>query len=118
MSPARAWPWPSARGRRPNFWRCCEANGLLSGAIDIAQPLPPPVAAAVHAFVCSVPALLALVQADDLAGELVAVNLPGTDRERPNWQRRLGLEVDDLFRTKLADAILTAMKSRVAGAAK
>jgi glycogen operon protein len=30
-----------------------------------------------------------MLQIDDLLGERNAVNLPGTDRERPNWRRRL-----------------------------
>ena len=87
-------------------------DGLLSDMVDAAGPLPFAVAAAVHGFVSSTPALLALVQADDLAGELVAVNLPGTDQERPNWQRRLGADVSDLCRSPLAQAILAAMGER------
>jgi glycogen operon protein len=88
-------------------------DGLLAAAVDpAASPLPVAVAAAVHAFVSSTPAMLALVQADDLAGELAAVNLPGTDRERPNWQRRLAMDVDALFGTTLAAAILAAMRTR------
>jgi glycogen debranching enzyme GlgX len=85
---------------------------LLSGEVDPAAPLQASIAAAVHAFVCSTPALLALVQADDLGGEREAVNLPGTDRERPNWRRRLSLDVDALFGTNLAEAILAAMRPR------
>ena len=27
----------------------------------------------------------------------VAVNLPGTDRERPNWRRRLAPDVETIF---------------------
>jgi 4-alpha-glucanotransferase len=56
--------------------------------------------------------LLALVQADDLAGELVAVNLPGTDKERPNWRRRLDPDVSVLCRTLLAQTILAALQAR------
>ena len=51
-------------------------------------PQTPPVAA-IHALIARTPSLLALAQADDLAGEMHGVNLPGTDRERPNWRRRL-----------------------------
>ena len=72
-------------------------------------------AAAVHAFVAATPSLLALVQADDLAGETVGVNLPGTDRERPNWRRRLDVDVATLCQTPLARAILAAMHARRAG---
>ena len=43
-----------------------------------------------------------LVQADDLAGETMAVNLPGVDRERPNWRRRLAVDVDALWHTEAA----------------
>ena len=34
-----------------------------------------------------------MVQAEDLAGLRVGVNLPGTDQERPNWRLRLPLPV-------------------------
>ncbi len=89
-------------------------EGVLAEDVDICQPMPIALAAAVHGFVCSTPALLALVQADDLAGAEVAVNLPGTDRERPNWQRRLDPDVTELCRTPLAQAILSAMRPRSA----
>ena len=45
-------------------------------------------AAAVHAWIAHAGSVLASVQVDDLAGETVATNLPGTDRERPNWRHR------------------------------
>ncbi|MCI4678713.1 glycogen debranching protein GlgX [Rhodoblastus acidophilus] len=53
-------------------------------------------AAAIHAFVAKTPSVLAMIQIDDLLGETVAVNLPGTDRERPNWRRRFSREVGAL----------------------
>jgi 4-alpha-glucanotransferase len=40
------------------------------------------------------------------------VNLPGTDRERPNWQRRLHVDVDQLLQSPLARAIIVAMQGR------
>lgn len=89
-----------------------QAEGLLEENVDLAQPMPPAVAVAVHAFVSATPSLLALVQADDLAGETVAINLPGTDRERPNWRRRLDPDVSDLCRSPLACAILAAFRAR------
>jgi glycogen operon protein len=85
---------------------------LLTDDVDPSGPMPPAFAAAVHAFVSATPALLALVQADDLAGETVGVNLPGTDRERPNWRRRLDVDVAALCETPLARAILAAMQAR------
>ena len=80
----------------------------------VAAPMPMQFAAAVHAFVSATPSLLALVQADDLAGETVAINLPGTDKERPNWRRRLEIDVETLFQMPLARAILGAMRARAA----
>ena len=45
---------------------------------------------------------LVLLQADDLAGETAALNLPGTDRERPNWRRKVRVGVDALWSTPAA----------------
>jgi 4-alpha-glucanotransferase len=87
-------------------------ENLLDEDVDPLGPMPLALAAAVHAFVAATPALLALVQADDLAGETVGINLPGTDRERPNWRRRLDVDVSELCQTPLARAILSAMRSR------
>ena len=47
------------------------------------------VIAAAHRYVAATPSALVLLQADDLAGEMDAINLPGTDRERPNWRRKV-----------------------------
>jgi glycogen operon protein len=43
----------------------------------------------IHALIARTNSALALVQVDDLTGERVGLNLPGTDRERPNWRRRV-----------------------------
>jgi glycogen operon protein len=90
--------------------------GLLGRDLDIdfVMPLPIPVAAAVHAFVSATPSLLTLVQADDLAGETVAVNLPGTDRDRPNWRRRIDADIAKLCHTPVARAVLGTMQQRAA----
>lgn len=84
-------------------------------ALLAALDLPPDTAmstelmAAVHRFVGRTPSLLALVQAEDLANETIGVNLPGTDRERPNWRRRLRPTVDELFATPHARSVLAAI---------
>jgi glycogen operon protein len=56
--------------------------------------------------------MLALLQADDLAGERVAVNLPGTDRERPNWRRRHVVDITTLCRAPAAAPFWRAMATR------
>ena len=50
----------------------------------------------VHGFVAATPSQIMLVQADDLAGETDPLNVPGTDREWPNWRRRVRVPVEQL----------------------
>ncbi|MDX7950965.1 glycogen debranching protein GlgX [Lichenihabitans sp. Uapishka_5] len=57
----------------------------------------PALSRAVHDFVADAPSMLVVTQAEDLVGEEEGVNLPGTDRERPNWRRRLTLDADAIF---------------------
>jgi glycogen operon protein len=81
----------------------------LIAAADLEGAMTPALAAAVHALIAKTPALLSLVQADDLAGETVAINLPGTVHERENWRRRLRGDLGSLFDNDGARAILAAM---------
>jgi glycogen operon protein len=60
---------------------------------------------AVHAFVASTPSLIATAQIEDLAGETVSVNLPGTDQERPNWRRRMAVGIE-----KIPTRVIEAMR--------
>ncbi len=66
----------------------------------------PGTAAAVYGHVSQAPSALLLLQAEDLCGETIGVNLPGTDRERPNWRLRHPVTVEALFETAYASAIL------------
>jgi glycogen debranching enzyme GlgX/4-alpha-glucanotransferase len=63
------------------------AIGIETGP-DYMPPLASVVAAA-HEFIGRTPSLIAIAQLDDLVGEFTSVNLPGTDRERANWRRKL-----------------------------
>lgn len=85
-------------------------EGLLRTRPDPAAPLSPDAAAAVHRYVARTPAELVLAQADDVGGEPDGVNLPGTDRERPNWRRRITVPASGLFTTPLAGAILAGLR--------
>ena len=71
-------------------------------------PFDTALARSVHAYVAATPSVLMLAQADDLAGARIATNLPGTDRERPNWRRRLAGDAEALTSAPLAQAILSA----------
>jgi glycogen operon protein len=85
---------------------------VAAGGLDSAEfrSLDDGLAAAIHAYVAATPSMLALVQADDLGAETVGVNLPGTDRERPNWRRRIALPVPELMSTPRAEVILGAVR--------
>ena len=66
--------------------------------------------ASVHRLVARTPSQIMLVQADDLAGETDPLNVPGTDREWPNWRRRVRVAVEELGSSPRAQAILDAVK--------
>jgi len=85
------------------------AAGLIPRVPDLDGAVDPGFATALHGFVARAPSRIAFAQADDLAGEETAVNLPGTDRERDNWLRRLDVDGADLFRGPLTEAILSAV---------
>jgi glycogen operon protein len=82
-------------------------NPALAESPDASMEL----VADIHRFVASAPSMLVMAQADDLVGETLAVNLPGTDSERPNWRRRLDVDVTDLFELPLAKAGLPVRHS-------
>jgi glycogen operon protein len=86
--------------------------GVTTTPIDPSRPHDPAVTAAIHRFACATPAALVLLQADDLAGETVALNLPGTDRERPNWRRKLRVETASLWDTPAARATIEGCAER------
>ncbi len=84
-------------------------RGLITDPPDFAALPSDALAAAVHAFLASSGSVLISAQLDDLAGELRATNLPGTDRERPNWRHKLTLTIDALFASPRAKEIVAAM---------
>ena len=85
------------------------AAGLIASAPSDEAPLSDAVAAAVHALIGGAGSILAHAQFDDLIGETVQTNLPGTDRERPNWRLKAAPDVADAFVSHRAQAILAAL---------
>ncbi|TCK29049.1 glycogen operon protein [Ancylobacter aquaticus] len=88
---------------------------LITALPAVDAPLDDALLGAIHAFVARTHAGLALAQLDDLAGETVAVNLPGTDKERPNWRRRLSLPLDAVMDSPRAKTALAAMAGERGG---
>ena len=85
------------------------AAGLIASAPGEDAPLSDTIAAAVHALIGGAGSVLAHAQFDDLVGETVQTNLPGTDTERPNWRLKAGQDVGAAFASNRARAILAAL---------
>ena len=61
---------------------------------------------ALHVFLAESDAGLVMVQLEDLLGEKLAINVPGTSSEWPNWSRLSSSSLEQLATsTKLADAL-------------
>jgi 4-alpha-glucanotransferase len=80
------------------------------------QPFSAELARAIHVYLARSSAILAAVQIEDLIGMEDPVNVPGTDREYPNWQRKLTLDVEDLETRADLDGLFADL-SRARGAA-
>lgn len=60
------------------------------------EPFTPELARALHLYLARCRAVLAAVQIEDLLGMTDPVNVPGTSREYPNWQRKLTATIEDM----------------------
>ena len=67
---------------------------------------------AVHAFLAETPSRLVTLQVDDLTGETEPLNKPGTDRERPNWRRRLSMSVEEMAESTIPARIAAVVARR------
>ena len=88
------------------------AGVTTPATIDPMRPHDVAITAAIHRFACATPSALVLLQADDLALETAALNLPGTDRERPNWRRKIGIAAAALWDTPAGIATLAGCTAR------
>jgi 4-alpha-glucanotransferase len=97
--------------------RVCLLRALVAAGLwhwHDGEPLPPYSAAlsrAVHAFIGLSSSNIALLQIEDLIGMTDPVNVPGTDTEHANWQRKVSASLADIFSSHEAKDILAAMDS-------
>ena len=61
-----------------------------------AEPFTAELAHALHVYLARSPTTLVSLQMEDLLGMVEPVNIPGTDREYPNWQRKMTADLEDL----------------------
>lgn len=73
-------------------------NGILehTPAASTEQALPEDVFVGTHRYLARAPSWLFALQLEDLAGAVEMVNLPGTDKEHPNWRRKLPVLLEEL----------------------
>jgi glycogen operon protein len=87
------------------------ADGIALDA-TAEETLSEAASAAIHQWLGGAPSVLLMVQAEDLAGEEVSQNLPGTNLERPNWRHCLPATVAQLFASSRARRCFEALAAR------
>ena len=77
-------------------------EALQEQGLSPAQPATPldpftaELAHALHLYLARSKTVLVALQIEDLLGEILPVNVPGTDREYPNWQRKVSQDLEDM----------------------
>jgi 4-alpha-glucanotransferase len=94
-------------------------GALQEQGLEPAQPATPfepftaGLAHALHLYLARSATLLVAVQIEDLLGEVLPMNVPGTDREYPNWQRKVSADLEDIAaRTDLAEQLDEIRRAR------
>jgi len=60
------------------------------------DPFTAELAHALHLYLARSATTLAALQIEDLLGETLPVNVPGTDREYPNWRRKVSIDIEEM----------------------
>jgi 4-alpha-glucanotransferase len=77
-------------------------QALQEQGLKPAQPATPfdaftaELAHALHLYLARSATTLVALQIEDLLGETLPVNVPGTDREYPNWQRKVSADIEEM----------------------
>ena len=75
------------------------ANGCFeTGASSVAEVAATDVIQALHRLHLRSPAVLVMLQLEDLLAQVEMINLPGTIDAHPNWRRRVAIELEMLER--------------------
>lgn len=82
LLPLKGWDAQAQDVDRERLWNALKAHTAHTGNLM----------ADAHEYIAQTPCAIMLVQADDLSGETEPLNVPGTDKERPNWRRRLSVD--------------------------
>src|SRR5206468_8377124 len=99
-----------------------EREGLLPPGASV-QPTSVPDASpafvdAVYAFLARTPSWLVGVQLEDVSGQMLQVNVPGTTEDQfPNWRRKLPVTVDELASDARFASLASVLRSERSGPA-
>ncbi|MDH4167079.1 MAG: 4-alpha-glucanotransferase [Gammaproteobacteria bacterium] len=75
-----------------------EAEGLKpDDASDAPDAYTEALSHAIHVFLARTASALVVLQAEDLIGMPDPVNVPGTNEEHANWQRKMACPIDEIF---------------------
>lgn len=83
--------------------------GLHDRTPEQEGPAPDALVVAVHRHLARAPSMLFAARLEDLAGETVPVNLPGTSDEYPNWRPKLRVGLEELETHPLFCKITSAL---------
>ncbi|MCB1486142.1 MAG: 4-alpha-glucanotransferase, partial [Bauldia sp.] len=84
---------------------------VMHAEAEATPELPVEVAVAVYRMVARSPCRLIVVAAEDLAGQIEQVNVPGTIDQHPNWKRRLPVPIEELAAFPFFGALTAAMRA-------
>jgi 4-alpha-glucanotransferase len=77
------------------------------------EPFTPQLAHALHLYLARSTTTLVALQIEDLLGMVDPVNVPGTDAEYPNWQRKLCADIEDMaVRSDFAEQFAEISRAR------
>lgn len=83
----------------------------VPASTDAGSPWTEALESAVHALLASTCSAIAMVQLDDLRGEIDQVNLPGSTGEYPNWRRRHSMTIEQMADDPRACALMRMMSA-------
>lgn len=90
-----------------------ERASLLPEGITVypvsAPEMSPALIQAAYRYIARSPAMLCVVQVEDILGEAEQANLPGTTDGYPNWQRKLSLNIEEWAQDSRIQAFAKAM---------
>ncbi|MCF3936582.1 4-alpha-glucanotransferase [Acuticoccus sp. M5D2P5] len=102
-----------AVARHERAWRHGEKQAILALAglppRRAEDPLDDDIVVAVHRVAARTASRLLAVRLEDVVGGRRLVNLPGTDREHPNWRHTLPLDVEAIARSERLARTLRAV---------